>query len=145
MRYYDGSDWLTVPCQVWNETYWDGTSYYKSLTLTFYINLTASSTKTYYVYYNDTDSGVETYTNEVWQSFNGTHYTFESSIYRANCSTTARGGKIEACYNKISGTYWTSRTINDPLGNWGFHWNPDYDYSTGTTSRYAPLAHQVVE
>jgi len=145
VRYYDGSDWMTVPCQVWNETYWDGTSYYKSLTLTFYINLTASSTKTYYVYYNDTDSGVETYTNEVWWSFNGTHYTFESSIYRANCSTTARGGKIEACYNKISGTYWTSRTINDPLGNWGFHWNPDYDYSTGTTSRYAPSAHQVVE
>jgi len=144
VRYYDGT-WQMVPCQVWNETYWEGTSYYKSLTLTFYFNVGANSTRTYYVYYNDADSGVEAYTNDVWWSFNGTHYTFESSTYRANCSIAAGGGKIEDCYNKISGTYWTSRTINDPLGNWGFHWNPDYDYSTGTTSKYPPQAYQVVE
>jgi len=140
VRYWTGAEWLTIPCQVWNETYYSGTSYYQSLTLTFYVNVSASTTETgYYIYYNDTDSGVESYQNEVWYTFNGTHYIFESNIYRANTSTIARGGKIEDCYNKISGTDWTHTTITNQVSNvYGFHWNPDYGYSTGTTSKYSP-------
>ncbi|MHA1606486.1 MAG: hypothetical protein ACTSWP_02925 [Candidatus Freyarchaeota archaeon] len=152
VRYWTGNTWITIPYQIWNETFYSGTSYYKSLTITFYVNVSASTTQTgYYLYYNDSDSGVELYTNQVWYSppsaTDNIHYVFESNIYRVNTSILARGGKIEDSYNKISGTYWTNSTITiPPDGTNGFHWNPDANYSTGTTSKYGPVGNpQILE
>ncbi|MEX2753006.1 MAG: hypothetical protein Q6366_014220 [Candidatus Freyarchaeota archaeon] len=141
-RYNESGGWMTgpIPCQVWNTTLYSSTSYLQSATVTFYVNVTAGSTATYYIYYNDSAPvWTPSYPDTVNYTTDGNNYIFNTTNYDAYCSLTAKGGKLYNCYNKISGTWWT----NQPATSNGFHWNPDYP-NYDSTSRYPPLSYGIL-
>ncbi len=141
-RYNETGGWMTgpIPCQVWNTTLYPQTNYLQSATITFYVNVTASSTATYYIYYNDSAPvWMPSYTDTVNYTTDGNNYIFNTSNYLAYCSLTAKGGKLYNSYNKISGTWWTSQ----PATSYGFHWNPDYP-NYDSTSKYPPLSYGIL-
>jgi len=139
VQYWNGENWLSqsLPYQIWNETYYDS-NFYQSFTITFYVNVSASSTASYYVYYNDTDTGTITFTPQVEHQYSYPNHIFTGQNYRAYTRIDRYGGKIYMCYNNITNTYWDS--------NQGpFHWNPDYKIGTWySTSSYAPVITPVV-
>ncbi len=158
LQYWNGSHWLdeeSLPYQIWNETFYSGTSYYKSLTITFYVNVSALSTSTYYIYYNNSYSGVDwinlftpevTVTAQLVGSY--TDYVFTGDYFNVTASPNRNyGGKFHESWNKISEKQWScggcsSYIIEEcsPSGN-GFHWNPDY--ATGSTSGHKPTSHSL--
>ncbi|MFX1486448.1 MAG: hypothetical protein ACFFBS_05050 [Promethearchaeota archaeon] len=66
--YFNGTAWNEVTSQVWNETtYMDlGSTYYNSCTVTFLANVTESTQKIYYVYYDDANNTAPDYNSRIW-------------------------------------------------------------------------------
>ncbi|MHA1410417.1 MAG: hypothetical protein ACTSQY_08960, partial [Candidatus Odinarchaeia archaeon] len=66
--FYNGSEWIEEPSQVWNETTHmiNTNTYYTSCTVTFLANITKSSQKIYYIYYDDTYNVSAAYDTKIW-------------------------------------------------------------------------------
>ncbi|MFX0069432.1 MAG: hypothetical protein ACFE7I_10195, partial [Candidatus Hodarchaeota archaeon] len=66
--YFNGTDWKEVPSQVWNETTYMylGSTYYNSCTVTFLANVSQSTQKIYYAYYDDLNNTAPNYDPRIW-------------------------------------------------------------------------------
>ena len=49
----------TIPIQIWNVTKYSATNFIESCTVTFIVDISANSNKTYFLYYNENDNGIE--------------------------------------------------------------------------------------
>ncbi|MEM3586241.1 MAG: carboxypeptidase-like regulatory domain-containing protein, partial [Candidatus Jordarchaeaceae archaeon] len=109
-----------IPYQIWNST--NSTNYYISFTITFYINLSAYSSASYFIYYNDSYSGAPpSFTSEVSYTNPSTGvWNFYGQNYWAVINNSTNGGKIYLCYNNVSGS-WSSWAYDN-----AFHWSPQY-------------------
>ena len=75
------SSWVEVPSQVENVTYYPGGSYIENCRLVFLVNVTKGGTSTYYVYYNDTYSGLpKTYSTPLSINPSGDTFTFYTGV-----------------------------------------------------------------
>ncbi|GEM_PF-3335562 len=106
--------------QIWNETFYSPSSFYSGFTITFYINVSAFSTASYFVYYNSSGSP-PTFTPEISVSGTSGNWTFEGKYYRASVNTSINGGKIYISFNNVTGS-WNQWSYNNE-----FHWSPEYD------------------
>jgi len=106
-----------IPYQIWNSTSSD--DYYTSFTITFYINVSAYDTATYYVYYHDSAKTAPSFTPEVSLSGGSGAWTFSGQYYNASVNVTLNGGKIYVSYNNVSGSNQWSYSNQ-------FHWDPEY-------------------
>ncbi|MHA2211142.1 MAG: hypothetical protein ACXABV_18455, partial [Candidatus Thorarchaeota archaeon] len=62
--YYEGPQWIAVPFQLWNTSYYSGGQFIESTRISFQVNVTRASSETnYYVYYAKTDMGSVSYPN----------------------------------------------------------------------------------
>ena len=53
-------DWSNpIPIQIWNVTKYPATNYIESCTVTFIVDISANSNKTYFLYYNENENGIE--------------------------------------------------------------------------------------
>ncbi|MHA1263417.1 MAG: hypothetical protein ACTSSA_15320, partial [Candidatus Freyarchaeota archaeon] len=81
-----------IPYQIWNETYYSPSGFYSSFTITFYINVSAYSTASYFIYYNSSGSP-PSFTPQVSVSGSSGAWTFEGEYYRAMVNESLNGGK----------------------------------------------------
>ena len=109
-----------IPYQIWNETYYSPSDFYSSFTITFYINVSAYSTASYFIYYNSSGSP-PSFTPQVSVSGSSGAWTFEGEYYRAMVNESLNGGKIYISYNNASGSWYQWSYNNE------FHWSPEYD------------------
>ncbi len=123
VQYWDDSGWLStpIPHQVWNETYYPTTSYYQSLTLTFYVNVSKQSTAAYYVYYDYENQGDPGYPVQVTSSYASATYTITGDYYTAKITNSTNGGKIYVCTHTTSGNEWSY--------DQQMHWSPEFRHA----------------
>ncbi|MEM3562114.1 MAG: hypothetical protein QXR19_02675 [Candidatus Jordarchaeaceae archaeon] len=124
VQYWNGTSrtWIPgtsdgIPYQIWNDT--SVGNYYTSFTITFYIDVPAYSTATYYVYYHDSAKTAPTFTPEVSLSGGSGAWTFSGQYYNASVDVTINGGKIYLSYNNVSGSNQWSYSNQ-------FHYDPEY-------------------
>ncbi|MHA1712522.1 MAG: hypothetical protein ACTSW4_00540 [Candidatus Ranarchaeia archaeon] len=133
---YGGTE---IPSQVWNRTYY-GSSYLKSATVTFYVNVSAGGNSIYWVYYSDQSVGLPNYTDQViwgknpsgWYWFNGTYYSVATNYPAHSWEGIPAGTATGKLYY---GTFWVNGTRHIYWGanmENGLHWNPDSP-TTSTT------------
>lgn len=119
VQFWDGTSWLPqpgLPYQVWNETV-NATGHLLKATITFHANVTAFSTTTYYIYFNDIQVDAPSFASQVNATTAGSTITVNGKHYKAYLYTDNYGGKIFECYNAFHG------------GNWSlapFHNNPTF-------------------
>jgi len=106
-----------IPYQIWNST--SSGNYYTSFTITFYINVSAYDTATYYVYYHDSEKTAPSFAPEVSLSGGSGAWTFSGQYYNASVDVTLNGGKIYISYNNVSGQNQWSYSNQ-------FHYDPEY-------------------
>ncbi|MBD3229288.1 MAG: hypothetical protein GF329_13980 [Candidatus Lokiarchaeota archaeon] len=92
IRLFDslGSGSNEITTQIWNISYYESTSYLHSCTITFLVNLSASESQNYYLYYSN-DSNLNTdevnlfsppsYASKITSSFNGEKASIENALY----------------------------------------------------------------
>lgn len=109
-----------IPYQIWNST--SSGNHYTSFTITFYINVSASSSASYFIYYNDSYSGSPpSFTPEVSYTNPSTGvWNFYGQNYWAVIDNSTNGGKIYLSYNNASGS-WSPWAYDNE-----FHWSPQY-------------------
>ncbi|MHA1363625.1 MAG: hypothetical protein ACTSP1_13995 [Candidatus Freyarchaeota archaeon] len=109
-----------IPYQIWNST--SSGNHYTSFTITFYINVSASSSASYFIYYNDSYSGPPpSFTPEVSYTNPSTGvWNFYGQNYWAVIDNSTNGGKIYLSYNNASGS-WSPWAYDNE-----FHWSPQY-------------------
>ncbi|MHA1835507.1 MAG: hypothetical protein ACTSYQ_01030, partial [Candidatus Odinarchaeia archaeon] len=71
LMFFNGTDWVDVPVQIWNKTLQG--SYVDSATFTFLVNITKSASNIYYLYYtNDPSASMSVNYYNYVQAINGT-------------------------------------------------------------------------
>jgi hypothetical protein len=105
-----------IPYQIWNATYYSPSTFFNSFTITFYVNVSAGSLASYFVYYDPgTSDTAPSFTPEVSVSSGGSGvWTFSGQYYNATVSSSINGGKIYISYNNVTGSsdQWSSSTLN---------------------------------
>ena len=132
--YWNGSHWIgPLIAQVWNETYYSGTNYLKSATVTFLVNVSKGDSEVYYIYYSKEDVGTISFEPMVTYEYLGSsQYEFNGTTYSVQ-TVYSQGGKIGYIWSLITG---------DEIGNKGdggntggpAHWNPDGSNIGSTTT-----------
>ena len=113
-----------IPYQIWNDT--STGDFYDSFTITFYINVSAYESVSYFIYYDDDAGSAPSFTPEVsYSNPSAGVWVFEGDYYQAKIDNTTNGGKI----------YISNNTVGAPT-KWSydneFHWSPEYDiYALG--------------
>ncbi|MGQ4915945.1 MAG: hypothetical protein ACP6IU_14530, partial [Candidatus Asgardarchaeia archaeon] len=132
--YWNGTHWIgPLIAQVWNKTYYSGTNYLKSATVTFLVNVSKGNSEIYYIYYSKEDVGTISFEPMVTYEYLGSNeYKFNGTTYSVQ-TVYSQGGKIGYIWSLITG---------DEIGNKGdggntggpAHWNPDGSNIGSTTT-----------
>jgi hypothetical protein len=90
VAFFNGSEWIEETSQIWNETtYTVGlNTYYNSCTVTFLTNITESSQKIYYIYYDDSYNIPAIYANKIWAYATNSSATPDTSFPRVYSNIT---------------------------------------------------------
>ena len=132
--YWNGSHWIgPLIAQVWNKTYYSGTNYLKSATVTFLVNVSKGGSEVYYIYYSKEDVGTISFTPMVTYEYLGTNnYRFNGTTYSAQ-TVSSQGGKIGYIWSRITGDEIGTKGDNGDT-NGPAHWNPDGGLGSTTNS-----------
>ncbi len=109
-----------IPYQIWNVTDYDA-NHYSSFTITFYVNVSANSVASYFIYYDNDSGSAPNFTPEVsYTNPSGGVWNFSGQNYYAIVNSSTNGGKICLSYNNATGS-WNSWAYDNE-----FHWSPQY-------------------
>ncbi len=114
IQYWNGTSWLPgngLPYQVWNDT--GNETHVLSATITFYANVTAYQTTTYYIYFNDEDVEPPSFTPQITATETADSIILTSNKYTAYIYKRDNGGKIFECYNTFYRGNWSIAPFND--------------------------------
>ncbi|WEU40542.1 MAG: hypothetical protein OdinLCB4_001025 [Candidatus Odinarchaeum yellowstonii] len=125
VAYYNGSDWVEEPSQVWNETTYisGGNVYYNSCTVTFLANISKSQQKIYYVYYDPMNNTPPSYDQRIWAVARNSSAPGDEAYpwiydFKNGLNVTADLIDIRTPYSNDSASILLSDTIR-PGSDWG--------------------------
>ncbi|MCD6484358.1 MAG: hypothetical protein J7L47_04525 [Candidatus Odinarchaeota archaeon] len=75
-----------IPIQLWDTTYY-GSGYIQSTKITFPVNISASSTATYWLYYTDQDVEAPVYSSQLVHSYSSNSLSVDNGLYTVNIGT----------------------------------------------------------
>ncbi|WXG40070.1 MAG: hypothetical protein WED07_04485 [Candidatus Freyarchaeum deiterrae] len=116
-----------IPYQIWNATT-NGT-FYLSFTITFYINVSAASSASYFVYYDSGSGTTPSFPSQVSYSGSAGNWVFQGQNYNASVNPSIDGGKVYASYNNVNGSNLWSYDSQ-------FDWDPEYDIQGVTATSF---------
>ncbi|MHA1650167.1 MAG: hypothetical protein ACTSYB_08230, partial [Candidatus Helarchaeota archaeon] len=80
--YNNSGIWKVLPSQTWNATFYTGTNYYQSVTLTFISDLPQNAKQTYYVYYASQPVRERDYSDQFQVDVDYTNWVIDTPVYR---------------------------------------------------------------